>query len=215
MIVELAIFFFFGWASLLALGLVLFRLKLRSYWAQIITSSILLDYISVLLQIHHKIYLITTVQPISAILCYWLIFRLHWFYAIIITITSYLINFSLEAVLNFASAKLQSIDFLVAIQSTDIALAILIIFIDLFLCWMVIKYRLGFTFIPRHSIKPEAFVRKNKRMMPTFFVTLVILMLSSFSLFYFNTHIAMTLQIVVIILWFVVIREAYRREAME
>jgi hypothetical protein len=48
--------------------------------------------------------------------------------------------------------------------------------------------------------------RKNKRMMPTYFFTLVILMLSSFALFYFDTHIAMLLQVMVIILWFVVIR---------
>ncbi|SFL24995.1 hypothetical protein SAMN03159341_104249 [Paenibacillus sp. 1_12] len=215
MIVNFAVFFFFGWASLLALGLVLFRFKLRAYWVQIILASILLDYISVLLQIHHKIFLITTIQPISAILCYWLIFRIHWFYAIIITVSSYLINFSLEAVFNFASAKFQMNDFLVALQSSDIAIAVLIIFIDLFICAIVIKYRLGFTFIPNHTIRPTAFLQKNKRMMLTFFFTLIILMLSSFSIFYFHSHIAMLLQVLVVVLWFVVIREAYHKEAME
>jgi hypothetical protein len=215
MVIELATFYFFGWASLLSLGLVLFRFKLRPYMLQIILSSVLLDYISVLLQVHQKIFLLTTVQPISAILCYWLIFRIRWIYAIIITVTSYLINFSLEAGLNLAAAKFKVNAFLLAIQNSDIILAISIIFIDILVCYLLIKYRLGFSFIPRHSIKPSAFLRQNKRLVASFFFALMILMLSSFSLFYLHSNIALFLQGLVVMLWFVIIREAYYKETME
>jgi hypothetical protein len=216
MVIQWVIFYFFGWASLLSMGFVMFRFKLLPYMKQIILSSLLLDFISVLLQSYNEILLIATIQPISAILCYWLIFRIRWLYAIIITIAAYLINFILEDVMTLVVTRFKMDEFRNVIRANDdLTIAVFIIFIDLLICFALSKYRIGFTFIPRHSIKPLAFLRQNRRLVTSFFITLLIMMLSSFSLFYFHSNIALLVKGFVILLWFVILREAYQKETFD
>jgi hypothetical protein len=216
MIIQWTIFYFFGWASLLCMGFAIYRFRLKPYIKQIILSALLLDFISVLLQSFNNLILIVTIQPTCAFLFYWLIFRLNWVYAIIITITAYLINFLLEDMLTFAAANFNMEQFSIAIRANnDLVIGVIIILINLMICFLLNKYRRGFTFIPRHSIKPNAFYSQNRRLVTSFFVTLLIMMLSSFALLYFNTNVALLFKGLVVILWFVILREAYQKEAAE
>jgi hypothetical protein len=216
MVIEWAIFYFFGWAALLSMGFAMFRFKLQPYIKQIILSSLLLDYISMLLQSSNNLHLITTIQPLSAIVCYWLIFRLRWIYAIIITVAAYSINFILEFFMTMVAANFEIKEFLDAIQTQDdLAIGISIIFIDLIMCLLLNKYRRGFTFIPRHNMKPLTFLKHNRRLVAIIIIALIVLMLSSFTLFHFHSNIALVFQGLVVILWFVILKESYQKEAAE
>jgi len=208
---QLAVFYFFGWASLLSLGFVLFRFPLKPYFVQIILSSLLLDYISVFLRSYDKIYLIATVQPICAILCYRLLFRIRLVPSIIITIVAYSINFALEFILNMALVKFNVSRFLVVIQDGTFAIAILILVIDVFLCYILSKYRIGFSFLSQHDKGRFLFKKQNKPFMYACLFALSFLLISSITIFYVQQY-AFYFQLAVIFVWFVVLRLSYQKE---
>jgi hypothetical protein len=152
-----AIFF---WPPFICLGFLLFRLKPRQFVSQISICSIILISLSTFLQMKNYDSLTSVLQPICLVLCYWLVCRIQIVYSLLMVILTYVFNTMLEIFINFA---LTSFDFnnFVQIMHTDLFLSTtLIILINIGACYLLNKYRIGFSFIKLNRLEPVSIPRK-------------------------------------------------------
>ncbi|WP_249864977.1 hypothetical protein [Paenibacillus konkukensis] len=131
-----------------------------------------------------------------------------------ITVVAYSINFILEFLLNMAFVQFQIGRFLVVIKDGSFAVAVLILFIDLLLCYLLSKYRIGFSFIPKHNRGKFVYSGQNKQLMTAFGIALGALLVSSLTIFFIAEY-AFYFQVLVVILWGVVLRMAYQKEVSD
>ncbi|GAA4862282.1 hypothetical protein GCM10023310_47090 [Paenibacillus vulneris] len=101
--------------------------------------------------------------------------------------------------------------FLVVIQDGTFAIAILILVIDVFLCYILSKYRIGFSFLSQYDKGRFLFKKQNKPFMYACLFALAFLLISSITIFYVQQY-AFYFQLAVIFVWFIVLRLSYQKE---
>ncbi|WP_284640995.1 hypothetical protein [Paenibacillus silviterrae] len=205
----------FNWTLLLSLGLSVFRFNLKHYYYQIIVSALLLSYISANIQYFDKGFLTAIVQPICAILCLRLIFRIHWGFSTIIIGISYGINIAAEFSLTFLLSKFEHQTAISNLQSNNnwiIGLAITLF--NLILCWALNKYRLGFSFITSQRNHPIILKGLTKHLFYITVFSLILIAISGFVNYFFEEFIVIK-HIFMFIVFGIGIRIAYRKELIE
>jgi hypothetical protein len=188
-----------------SLGLALFRLNLKTYYLQILLISFIIANVCLLLNIYEVKYLTSIIQPILFLLGYWLIFRLHFLYSFIIVIIIYSLNSFFEYILRFIIE-----DYMNIILSTNqylLVIGSLLFLCNSISCYLLIKYRIGFSFIPAHSrIKPQ--LRGNFRKL--IYVGALVFVTTSLTgiSFYYTNSVTFVMHLVVLCLFGVAVRRS-------
>jgi hypothetical protein len=150
----------FLWPSFICLGFLLFRLKPKQFIAQISICSIILISLATFLQMKYYDSLTAVAQPICLVLCYWLICRIQIVYSLLMVILTYAFDTILETSINIILASFNYSSF-VQIMHTDLFLSTtLIILINIGTCYLLSKYRVGFSFIKLNRLEPVIIPRK-------------------------------------------------------
>ncbi|MBD2865801.1 hypothetical protein [Paenibacillus oceani] len=137
------------WLALFILTFAMFKFPYRGFWGQIILCSVLLSFLSyVLFDVLHLRPLAPIIQLPLVIICTWQVFRVHLFYAALMTTYGYngyaFIQILFIVVMKGAGLTFQeliSTPYFSILQNATIVVTLLI-------GWFVHKRRLGFSFIP-------------------------------------------------------------------
>jgi hypothetical protein len=148
------------WPSFICLGFLLFRLKPKYFIPQISICSIILISLSTFLQMKNYGPLTSVAQPICLVLCYWLICRIQIVYSLLMVILTYALNIILEDLINLGLTSFNYNNF-IQIMRTDLYLSTsLIVLINIGTCYLLNKYRIGFSFIKLNRLEPVRIPRK-------------------------------------------------------
>jgi hypothetical protein len=132
------------WPSVISMGFCLFRLKLKPYLSQIIISSILLVFLSMLLQLKNFDSLTAIVQPFCLILCFYIICRFKFIFSLTIVVVVYAFEALVEIYINFVVTSFDIDDLMDKMQNTDLYFSTyFIICMNLILIYLLSKFRLG------------------------------------------------------------------------
>jgi hypothetical protein len=208
--------YFFSWSALMSLGLSIFQFRLNQHYYQIIISALLLSYVSANIQYYDKGYLTAIVQPICAILCLRLIFRIHWFQSAVIIVCTYAVNILAEFCITYMISFFKFKETIQALQSNDVLLiGIGIILFNVLACALLTKFRWGFSFISSRSTKTFQTQGDNN----TKFITLILLGLaliagSGIIIYFFENYILLK-NVLLIVNWLSLLRLAYLKEVTE
>lgn len=150
------LFSFAEWLALILLTFAMFKFQFRGFWGQILLTSASLCFFShFVFQIVEQPVLATLLQPLALFLFLWQMFRIHTFYAALMTMYGYIGYTFIHYSLLFALTRFGvTLDDLVPntqpayiVQSSSIAIALIA-------AWICQHYRLGYTFIPDYEHAP-------------------------------------------------------------
>jgi len=137
----------FEWFALIVLAFTIFKLEVGWYKGQIIFSAFLLGLLSYLLfEVFDLKGFASLLQPPIVFLFFWQMFRIPVFYAGLMTSNGYLayvvINAIIFSIYDFLGANLQPGNWIMySAQILSGAVA-------LFLGWLIVRLRIGFSFVP-------------------------------------------------------------------
>ncbi|MDQ1909862.1 hypothetical protein RAC89_04990 [Paenibacillus sp. GD4] len=212
---EYYLLYAFNWTLLLSLGLSIFRFNLKHYYYQIIVSALLLSYVSANIQYFDKGFLTAIVQPICAILCLRLIFRIHWAHSIIIIGLSYGINIFAEFAITWAISYFHLSTAISYMQRNDIlTIGICITFFNVISCFILHKFRIGFTFIAARQRKTFEYKGLNKQILSLSIICVILVLGSGFIIFFFEEFVLLK-NVLLIGVWLMVLRVAYQKDVTE
>lgn len=146
------------WAAMAIFMFSLFRFRLGGFIPHIIFLCVAMSYFSYTIRDGLGPYS-TSVQIIIYILMLWLMFRVHYFYSIIIGIIGYhaYILFQVPIIFLFEFLGLMNLEEQTGIAEMQILTAVIV-----YLCsWLMWRYHLGFTFVPTSETKKIKFHRYN------------------------------------------------------
>lgn len=137
------------WLALFILTFAMFKFPYRGFWGQLILCSFLLSLLS------YVLFDVLNMRPIApafqlplVILCTWQIFRVHLFYAAIVTTYGY-VAYSFLQSLYILVWKISGFTFEETLALPNgYYLQYLTILSALIIGWVIYKRRLGFTFVP-------------------------------------------------------------------
>jgi len=137
----------FEWFSLIFLAFTIFKLEVGWYKGQIIFSAFLLSLLSYLLfEVLDLTGFASLLQPPIVFLFFWQMFRIPVFYAGLMTSNGYLayvvINAIIFSIYDVLGANLQPGNWIM--YSAQILSGILALLIG----WLIVKFRIGFSFVP-------------------------------------------------------------------
>ena len=192
---------FVYWSSLFTLALVVFRQRLKEHWVPIVVSSAIMSLIANLAQSHFIAFGMALFQPVFTILCFYIIFRLRFLTALIISIIVYLADFTTEVVLYLIISDLFSENFFTLVRESVIMPAILLMAVNLTVSLILIKYRLGFSFVPfRTNSKEQMPPRFQKIILSLMIVGLLDVALTISSIYYWESKPFIFISILVVLL---------------
>lgn len=172
----------FEWFSLLLFTFALFRLEIRSYIVQLGFAAFLLALVSYMLfNVFGLTLLATLIQPIIVFFFFWLQFKIPAFYAGLYVVNGYLAYLLVSAVLYVA------IDFMEikTYPGTNVAyiLQFIVGMIVLLFIWLIVRFRLGYSF--QHSV----FEKKNSLHRKLLVLNLIgYAAMASYNLLYYGAH---------------------------
>lgn len=146
------------WAGLSIFMFSLFRFKLGGFIPHFIFLCVAMSYFSFTIRDELGPYS-TSVQTVIYILMVWLLFRVHYFYSIIIGIIGYhaYILFQVPIIFLFEFIGLVDLQQQTGIEGMQITTAFIV-----YICsWLMWRYHLGFTFVPTSETKKIKFHRYN------------------------------------------------------
>ncbi len=156
--------FFICWLSMIVLALAVFRQRLKEYRKQIVVSAVVLTLISVFVQTTHSV-IGLILQPLFVILCFYMIFRLRFIYALIVSVVVYLVDTTTELGFFLMISRLTSEDFYKIAQESMTMPVISLFLLNLSAACILKKFRLGFSFVPFHiNCKDHIHPRFHKAM---------------------------------------------------
>lgn len=172
------------WFALIMLAFALYRFEIRYYVGQLVFSSFLLALFSYMVfNVFDLKIFATLIQPIVVFLFFWLLFKIPIFYAGLVVVNGYLAYCLVTSVIFYF---IKHFGF-VSIPSTPTSYATQSIagLIVLFLARVVVKYRLGFSFVQHgHEIKNMSGI--NLKLL---ILTIVgYIALSSFNILYYGAN---------------------------
>lgn len=148
-VIRFLLFSSLEWFALFVLTFAMFKFPYRGYWGQLILCSVLLSFISyVLFDALNMRPIAPIIQLPLVILCTWQIFRVHLFYAAIMTTFSYNCYAFLQSLyivimkgFGLSFEEVVSTPYSYILQPLTIGSTVL-------LGWIIYKRRVGFTFVP-------------------------------------------------------------------
>ncbi|MEK8126422.1 hypothetical protein WMW72_00680 [Paenibacillus filicis] len=208
-IIEYILYYPVLWSGLFSFGLALSRARVSAYKKQLLLSVMLLSIVSVMGQYFELVYLFGIVLPISASLCFWLIFKFRPFHAILIGQSVYASGGFSEILYNSVAAGFRLEQMLYYLQNDIAMVGILIGLQHMGLYALLHRLRLGFTFI-----SPSLANHKTRYPRTWFVLALGI----SFLLAMINISVYFTSKLLIIILivhtvcWLIILFLSYRKE---
>ncbi|ALS20954.1 hypothetical protein PN4B1_08900 [Paenibacillus naphthalenovorans] len=203
--------FFICWLSMIVLALAVFRQRLKEYRKQIVVSAVVLTLISVFVQTTHSV-IGLILQPLFVILCFYMIFRLRFIYALIVSVVVYLVDTTTELGFFLMISRLTSEDFYKIAQESMTMPVISLFLLNLSAACILKKFRLGFSFVPFHiNCKDHIHPRFHKAMFFIMSTGLLIITLTVSSIFYWKAETAV-IQFFSVLLLIGIIRIFYEKE---
>ncbi|MGY4759864.1 hypothetical protein ACVNS2_09755 [Paenibacillus caseinilyticus] len=145
------------WPSLFALSLTIFRQNTRNYFNQILLSSLVMAYVTYWTQTYHLGLGIAFVQPVSVLLCFWLIFKIRFVHALIVFTQSYIYGFVVEILFYVLISHIKNIPFIPLARDSFFMPMIIITIFNILAILFLRHFRIGFSFVQ---------FRKNKYINP-------------------------------------------------
>lgn len=172
------------WTALLTLSFSMFLFQFRGYIAHIIFTSAILSSVSYLL---YRVFDLAIVAPIIQLAIvfffFWLMFRIHIFYAAIVTTYGY-IGYLMVQLLIFLVPQwlnISSINETLSNEAMMNGLQILSVIVCYIISAILIRYRIGFSFISDNEQEVITLKREN-----IYFLILIILSAITIALFYIS-----------------------------
>lgn len=199
----------------MSLGLALFRFPLGRHKHQIIISALLLSYVSANIQYFDKGILTAIIQPICAILCFRLIFRIHFVHSAIMIVCSYAINILAEFGITFLISFFELDETVRNLQSNDILVTgLLIIVFNVVGCWILTRYRWGFSFISSRTKHQFVYQGSNKKIVLHIILCLALITGSSTIIYFFEEYIILK-NALLVVSWVTLLKLAYQKDITE
>lgn len=146
--------------GMFVLMLAMFRFKLKEYIYHIVYASILLSLGSYFMRVHFELpEYFTLLYIILSFLFVWLMFRVQVFYAAVMAVTGLITSLILQGLIIFVSINLKLYTMADIAPFTMLAYInqLIVFVISLLISWLLIRKRLGFTFVPfSESIRIKA-----------------------------------------------------------
>lgn len=186
------IYFLFSsteWLALIVLTFAMFKLQFKGYWGQIILTAVAMSFLShFLFIVIDKRVIATVLQPPALFLFLWQVFRIQVFYAALITVYGYLGYLFIQyAVMLLQLGIGVSLESLVPGSGIMYVLQGISICIVLLIAWLLIKFRVGYTFVPDYEHTPFTLKGINLR--------LLLLILAGYCAIASSNYIAFTISI--------------------
>jgi hypothetical protein len=143
--------YFITWVSLISLMLTLFRFRIQHYWQQIIFCSLITTQASCMIKIFELDFLMAIIQPLFIWIGFTLIIRIHWLHSMLMVLSGYVIDVLLEVLINMLLSGFNYNEFIQIMKEQFYWQDSIVILCNLFFVILLIKHRLGFTFISAHK----------------------------------------------------------------
>ncbi|MEF3304064.1 hypothetical protein [Paenibacillus sp. GYB003] len=155
------------WMALIMLALAMFRFPLRGNVGQVVFTSFLLSLLSYFVFRTMEINALATVlQPPAVFLFFWQMFRIHYFYAAIVTIYGYL-GFAVLQLCVYFAFDLSGIAFSEIVPNTFAGYLLQVVSVSLIcgIALLLYKYRIGYSFVPDYAYKKVVLRGLNLRIL--------------------------------------------------
>ncbi|AEI40102.1 hypothetical protein [Paenibacillus mucilaginosus] len=136
------------WAPFFSFSLTLFRQDIWKARHKILFSSILMCYVTYWVQTYNQALGITFVQPVSAFLCFLVIFRLRFTHAAVVFTLSYLYNVVAEACVYVVTSRITGNSFIQLAHDEFVMPSIVVAAFMVIGIFILRKTRIGFSFVP-------------------------------------------------------------------
>jgi len=202
------------WILIIHIGLSIFRIKPSLYKSQILISTILLTYVSMFLHYEHIEYLTGIVQPIGLLLCLWQIFKFKIIPSSLIVVFTFVINGLLEVIINFTFVMFDLNKLILIMQEDNLIGLILVILAMILLYTLIVKFRIGFTFMHPGSYSKSSSSTLNKKVLFLSIFGIIFMASLSYSWFHWNEAVIIVNSCLLVVL-VLLIKWAYARELSE
>ena len=138
----------FMWPALFVFTLALFRQPIKANTQKIVISVAIMTLITLIMQFFQIQYLITLAQCFGLIMCFTFVFGFSIFYAILMSVTSYMLAIMEEIVYFLLVSRFHWDDFITIAREDVIFPAVVVALFNYFLSWRLYKMRFGFSLVP-------------------------------------------------------------------
>lgn len=176
------------WFALIVLTFAMFKFLFRGYWGQIIFTSFMLSLFSYLVFVEWELNLYGPLIQLPVVFLYfWLMYRVHYFYAGLMVVNGYLAYGLLQATL-FYSLQIMGVE----VEPNTLlsySVQILTALIAVFIASRITKNNVGFSFVPDTDRIKVSWNRLHVSLLV--FSLLGYAGVSCFNLLYFSGHTAL------------------------
>lgn len=211
-IIQFLSFSVIEWLALIILTFAMFKFPLKGYWGQILLTSAVMAFFSYFVfQIIDR-HFATFLQPPILFLFFWQMFRIHIFYAGLMTVYGYLgysfIQYSLFMLMLICGIPLEQ--FLPNAFTVKLAQAITAV-VSVIISRFLLKARLGFSFVPDFEYAPFALKGINLKL---FMLTILGYACLSFTSFvsFSSLHVTFMFMLFVCVVLVMLLYYALRKE---
>lgn len=200
------------WLALVILTFAMFRFPLRGYWGQILLTSFVLSLLSHLVfkELDMRV-LATLLQPPVVFLFFWQVFRIHVFYASLMTVYGYLGYLSLQLLILILMRWLGiPLEIMVPDTTPMYVLQGLTILIVLMVASLLYRYRIGYSFVPDSEYAQVKLQNINLRIFILILVGYITLSIANFVAY--TSSLPVLLLVIVAVTLGILLYSAQRKE---
>ncbi len=198
---KMIILYLIFWPSIQLMGLLLFRVKPQLYLRHLIISTIVLTQTSYFMQTYKIVFLMTILNPVVLLLCFWLFYRLKIIQSLLMATLAFGLNVVLESSFNLLLAQFNYIEFIHISRNDYFLQGLVLTSINYFIAVLLYSYRIGFTFATSNQIiRQKAFPKKLLLMVILGWIPI---MLTSLTIAYFSEIIMLAITITFFALIFI------------
>lgn len=153
---EIAIFLsttLLFWPSYFLLNLILFRQKVKAQIRLIVIGSFIMGQVTLAVQVFPIQQFMSILQPMIYVLCLIVLFRIHLFHAVIMTVVSFICALFEEFALNAVVTGFVLEDAIARLRDSIFLAAFILTAINIVLAFLFYKYRIGFSFIKTNLLR--------------------------------------------------------------
>lgn len=198
------------WPAFFILGLVLFRQKVTLQYKKIILASFLMSHVTLFVQSISIPMAIGIIQPLCAMLCFWLLFRIKFLYCVIMTLILYFFSGLEEFLIDFTLAGFQKEAMIILFQETVVVPSIIIGLVNYTLSYLLYRFRLGFTFV-RTFNSPNITTKKDAHLLMIIYLSLLLMCSISFFIYHWTSMVLAGLSLSALFFIFL-IQQLYQKE---
>ena len=148
--------------GIFAAMLSVFRFELRYYWTQILFSTFVLSILSHAMFLEYELGAAPLIQMVFQLMFMWLLFRIPLLYALLMQVTFSILYIALQSGLMNVVALLDDQETVFSATGTEMYLVqLMCAVIAGIIAWISQRKRIGFTFIPVHSMDKFSWTKLN------------------------------------------------------